>query len=383
MVNALMGLGGLLFLLVILNGVVVNGERVKLFVFGDSTVDCGTNNYINTSMENQANYFPYGDNGFFGHPTGRFSDGRVAPDFIAELANLPLIPPYLQKKVDHSNGANFASGGAGVLKGTNEGLVVDLETQVAQFMDLVERYKIKLGHFEAKQMVSNAVYYVSIGSNDYLVGYLPDSEAQQLYTGDEFRDFVIGNLSAQIQILYNCGARKFLLSSVADLGCLPGIRALTNGTCLESATYLSVSHNTALEKLLTNLTSKLADFKYIVFDLFAFLTVRTENPQKYGFIEALEACCGTGPFRGLDTCGGKNGVAEYHLCPDSAVHMWFDAYHCTESVHRQVGQTLWEGTDNVVKPLPLKVFFDDEALHVYLEQPGKEMIAQTIGCSSQ
>lgn len=52
------------------------------FIFGDSTVDSGNNNYLNTIPENKADYKPYGQNGFFQEPTGRFSDGRVIVDFI-------------------------------------------------------------------------------------------------------------------------------------------------------------------------------------------------------------------------------------------------------------------------------------------------------------
>jgi len=56
-------------------------EHAALFVFGDSLFDVGNNNYINTTADNQANYSPYGET-FFKYPTGRFSDGRVLPDFI-------------------------------------------------------------------------------------------------------------------------------------------------------------------------------------------------------------------------------------------------------------------------------------------------------------
>lgn len=59
--------------------------RVALFIFGDSTVDPGNNNYIDTIPENQANYKPYAQNGFFQQPTGRFSDGRVFVDFIGSI----------------------------------------------------------------------------------------------------------------------------------------------------------------------------------------------------------------------------------------------------------------------------------------------------------
>lgn len=60
----------------------VCGAAAPFFIFGDSTVDPGNNNYINTNPKHQANYKPYGHNGFFEEPTGRFSDGRVIVDFI-------------------------------------------------------------------------------------------------------------------------------------------------------------------------------------------------------------------------------------------------------------------------------------------------------------
>ncbi|KAJ6370850.1 hypothetical protein OIU77_001371 [Salix suchowensis] len=93
-----------------------------LFIFGDSFYDAGNNIYLNTNVP-KLNIFPYGET-YFKHPTGRASDGRLIPDFIAEFAKLPLIPLYL-KPGNHqfTNGMNFASGGAGALAGTNQGLV--------------------------------------------------------------------------------------------------------------------------------------------------------------------------------------------------------------------------------------------------------------------
>uniref|UniRef100_M1D3H3 Zinc finger protein n=1 Tax=Solanum tuberosum TaxID=4113 RepID=M1D3H3_SOLTU len=58
--------------------------QAGLFVFGDSLFDPGNNNYINTTTEYQANWRPYGES-FFKYPTGRFSDGRLIPDFIGKF----------------------------------------------------------------------------------------------------------------------------------------------------------------------------------------------------------------------------------------------------------------------------------------------------------
>lgn len=55
-----------------------------LFIFGDSFLDSGNNNYINTTTLDQANFWPYGET-YFKFPTGRFSDGRLISDFIGKI----------------------------------------------------------------------------------------------------------------------------------------------------------------------------------------------------------------------------------------------------------------------------------------------------------
>ncbi|XP_028773914.1 GDSL esterase/lipase 5, partial [Neltuma alba] len=97
--------------------------KAAFFIFGDSLLDAGNNNYINTTALDQANFWPYGET-YFNFPTGRFSDGRLISDFIAEYANLPLIAPFLQPgNRNYHNGVNFASAGAGALLQTFEGSV--------------------------------------------------------------------------------------------------------------------------------------------------------------------------------------------------------------------------------------------------------------------
>lgn len=63
-----------------------NNNKAALFVFGDSLYDPGNNNFISTTNTDfQANFRPYGES-FFTEPTGRFSDGRLIPDFICKIA---------------------------------------------------------------------------------------------------------------------------------------------------------------------------------------------------------------------------------------------------------------------------------------------------------
>jgi len=99
-----------------------------LIVFGDSTVDTGNNNYISTLVK--SDFAPYGrdlrppGSGSGGQPTGRFSNGRLAVDFISEAFGLPpLVPAYLDPNVNMSSlatGACFASAGAGYDNATSD-----------------------------------------------------------------------------------------------------------------------------------------------------------------------------------------------------------------------------------------------------------------------
>lgn len=59
------------------------------FVFGDSLVDNGNNNYLATTA--RADTPPYGIDYPTRRPTGRFSNGLNIPDFISSVSILLLL----------------------------------------------------------------------------------------------------------------------------------------------------------------------------------------------------------------------------------------------------------------------------------------------------
>ncbi|KAJ9168100.1 hypothetical protein P3X46_019667 [Hevea brasiliensis] len=340
-----------------------------LFIFGDSSVDVGNNNYITTIPENQADVKPYGQNGFFEGPTGRFSDGRVIVDYIADYANLPLIPPFLQPSADHTHGANFASAGGGVLPETNQGLVIDLPTQLKNFEEVQKSLTEKLGEAQATELISEAVYFISIGSNDYLGGYLGNPKMQETYIPEVYVGMVIGNLTNAIQALYERGARKFAFLSLCPLGCLPVLRAMnpkaSESGCFEAGSSLALAHNNALKAILTSLEYILKGFKYCNSNFYNWLDDRIKNPSKYGFKDGVNACCGSGPYGGLLTCGGNKKVTEFQLCNNADEHVWWDSFHPTERIHEQFAKALWNGSPFSVGPYNLEdLFFNKEKLTI-------------------
>ncbi|XP_021294581.1 GDSL esterase/lipase At5g45950-like, partial [Herrania umbratica] len=145
-----------------------------VLVFGDSSVDPGNNNYLATPMK--GNFLPYGKDFFRGRPTGRFSNGRLATDFIAEaLGYTKAIRPFLNKRLrptDILHGVSFASAASGYDELTaNLSSVLPVSKQLEYF----RQYKIRLsqlvGARTAEDITKDAVAVMSMGTNDFLQNY--------------------------------------------------------------------------------------------------------------------------------------------------------------------------------------------------------------------
>ncbi|XP_039158498.1 GDSL lipase-like [Eucalyptus grandis] len=236
---------------------------VALFIFGDSLADAGTNNYINTTSYFKANFYPYGET-FFHYPTGRPSNGRLTVDFIAEYAKLPFIPPYVRLQ-EHGfmGGANFAGGGAGALVDTFQGLVSNLHMQLKQMEELEKILRKELGNEKAKTIISEGVYFICIGSNDYVARVADNPTPFQSISMEDYVGMGI----------YEVGGRKFAVMGVGQIGCVPGMRSSTrNGSCSDEVNKLAKLHNTALTAILPKLESQLQGFKYSYFDFYTALS---------------------------------------------------------------------------------------------------------------
>ena len=91
-------------ILLVINIIAVNiggssGANIKLippnetipavFVFGDSVVDTGNNNYVNSMFPVRCDFPPYGKDFDGRKPTGRYSNGRVPSDMLGTYLHTP------------------------------------------------------------------------------------------------------------------------------------------------------------------------------------------------------------------------------------------------------------------------------------------------------
>jgi len=94
--------------------------------------------------------------------------------------------------------------------------VIDLPTQLSNFEEVRKSLAEKLGEEKAKELISEAVYFISIGSNDYMGGYLGNPKMQESYNPEQYIGMVIGNLTQaiQVRICFNRFFIKYLLEKV-------------------------------------------------------------------------------------------------------------------------------------------------------------------------
>lgn len=79
-----------------------------------------------------------------------------------------------------------------------------------------------------------------------------------------------------------------------------------------------------------------------------------------GFKEGKVACCGSGPYRGISSCGGRRGVKEYELCETVSDYVFFDSAHPTEKFNKQFAVEAWNGKPSSLSSYNLKALFESK-----------------------
>ncbi|XP_042512285.1 GDSL esterase/lipase At2g04570-like [Macadamia integrifolia] len=332
-----------LFLLSLLMAVAVP-SRAKVpavIVFGDSSVDSGNNNLIQTILK--SNFEPYGRDFEGGHPTGRFSNGRIPPDFISEALGLkPTVPAYLDPRStikDFATGVCFASAGTGYDNATSDVLnVIPLWKQLENYKVYQKMLRRYLGVKKAKEIVREALYLMSIGTNDFLENYYIFPGRSSEYTVEQYEDFLVGIAENFIQRLYELGGRKISLGGLPPMGCLPLERSkniMSGSGCIDEYNQVAMDFNGKLQGLVVRLKKEMPEIKLVFSDSYSILLDVIHQPSSFGFESAAVACCATGFFEMGYLCGG---TAPSHVRMEQ-IRFW-DSFHPSQRTNQIISDHL-------------------------------------------
>ncbi|XP_044479438.1 GDSL esterase/lipase At5g33370-like [Mangifera indica] len=331
------------------------------FVFGDSLVDNGNNNYLAT--EARADSPPYGIDYPTHRPTGRFSNGLNIPDFLSKQLGAEPTLPYLNPELTGKKllvGANFASAGIGILNDTGIQFinVIRMFQQFEFFKEYQRRVSALIGPQKTKQLVNGALVLITVGGNDFVNNYylVPFSARSRQYSLPDYVKYLISEYKKLLAKLYVLGARRVLVTGTGPLGCVPAELAMRSrrGECAAELQQAAILFNPQLSRMLRELNTLFRSDVFIGVNTQLMHNSFISNPQAYGFKTSKIACCGQGPYNGLGLC-----TVASNLCPNRNEYAFWDPFHPSERANGIiVQQFMTKGSTEYMYPMNLSTIME-------------------------
>ncbi|XP_057851637.2 GDSL esterase/lipase APG [Cryptomeria japonica] len=314
-----------------------------LYVFGDSTIDPGNNNFLATVVK--SDFPPYGRDFPNGRPTGRFTNGRLVTDQLSELIGLPdLLPASLDPEFRGQKlltGASFGSSASGYADSTSIPLdVLPLEKQVENFRLYKARLAKQFGHETANKTVSQALFAISGGTDDFANNYFLNHITRKKYTVEQFQDLMLKSLTVFIENVYNEGATTIAIVGLPPFGCLPSQITLHNiveNTCFEEFNEVASSFNSKIKALLEKIKPHFPGAVIAYLDIYDKILDIIKSPSKYGFEEARKGCCGTGLLETAILCNPSS-----ISCAEPSKYVFWDSFHPTTECYQIIANNLFQ-----------------------------------------
>lgn len=329
-----------------------------VFNFGDSNSDTGGLSSLFGAAP------PPNGRTFFGMPAGRYCDGRLVIDFIAESLGLTHLSAYLNSiGSNFTQGANFATAGSSIRRQNTSLFLsgfspISLDVQFWEFEQFINRsqlvYNNKGGIYKEilprAEYFSQALYTFDIGQNDITSSYFVNNTTEEV---EAIIPDLMERLTSIIQSVYSRGGRYFWIHNTGPLGCLPyallhrpDLATPADGTGC-SVTYNKVAQlfNLRLKETVASLRKTHPDAAFTYVDVYTAKYKLISQAKKLGFDDPLLTCCGYGGGRyNLDLsvgCGGKkqvNGtsVVVGKSCENPSKRVSWDGVHFTEAANKFV-----------------------------------------------
>ncbi|PSW61917.1 thermolabile hemolysin [Photobacterium kishitanii] len=261
----------------------------KIVAFGDSLSDTG--NTFNGSQW----LFPNSNSWFLGH----FSNGLVWTEYLANAKHLPLY--------------NWAVGGAA---GVNEyGILTGIYDQISSFNTYMKSAK--------NYNIGNTLFTLEFGLNDFMNYGRNVTQVKSDYSTALIRLTDVGAKNILLMTLPDASkAPQFKYSSAEKVALVSKQIKQFNAFIKEQAAYY-----------------KAKGINITLVDAYKMFENVTSNPQKYGFINAKDACMD------INRSSSKDYLISHNLTNDCAQngsdkYVFWGVTHPTTAMHKYIAQQI-------------------------------------------
>lgn len=177
--------------------------------------------------------------------------------------------------------------------------VIPLWKEMEYYKEYQKTLRAYLGNEKANEVLGEALYLISIGTNDFLENYYVIPGRSSEYTIEEYQNFLAGIAKEFITELYQLGAQKISIAGLPPMGCLP-LERTTNifigSDCVEKYNDVSKDFNEKLQGMVMELNKELAGMRLVFSNPYDILLDMIQNPNKFGKFSAIfslkKGCCG-------------------------------------------------------------------------------------------
>ncbi|PKA57182.1 GDSL esterase/lipase [Apostasia shenzhenica] len=198
--------------------------------------------------------------------------------------------------------------------------------------NMFRRNSTKLG-----QHLSKCIFYVGMGSNDYLNNYFMPGfySTGSDYNPKTYAALLLQDYCRLINKMYELGARKVAVVGVGQIGCIPyELARLDNdgksagksaSRCNEKINKAISVFNAGLLQMVKKFNREMPCAKLVYVNTYQSSQDLVMNAVSYGFEETERGCCGVGRNNGQMTC-----MPLQVPCGRRRNYLFWDAFHPTE-----------------------------------------------------
>lgn len=165
--------------------------------------------------------------------------------------------------------------------------MIPLWKELEFYMEYQAKLRAYLGIEKANEIIGEALYLMSLGTNDFLENYYILPTRRVHFTVSQYQDFLLGIAENFIKELYALGARKLSITGLIPMGCLPLERAtniLGDHGCNEEYNDVALGFNKKLEKLISKLNRELPLLTAVSANAFDIVSDIITRPSSYGML---------------------------------------------------------------------------------------------------